>query len=103
MSRIIGSLQDLNLNTDIVCLVDKQQALESKMAHAYEISDQLEKRLSLYNDMKQTYTEQLHHESQWLLQLKEQLQNYDDTSASDEELVDRLNTIRVSIQKPPLC
>ena len=96
LSQTAASLQDMNMNKDIPILHETQQSLESQLAHASEVSDQLENKLLQYNDLKQSLGEELKQEAKWLSDLRDKLQDTDDTSASDEEMVDRLNTVKVS-------
>ena len=93
--RTGAMLQDMNMNEDIVVLRDKQQNIEARLAYAAELSDQVDSHLNVYKEQHLTLTQKLEEEYKWLNDLRDKLQDSDDTSTSDEEMVDKLSTIKV--------
>ena len=96
LTRRMQTLQELNGGTVIATLADTQQVLDAQFAHAAELSDQLEQRLSDFSTQRDQLVSEISDVTSWLTATRERLVQLDDTSGSDQALLENLNKAKVN-------
>ena len=96
LTRRMQTLQELNGGTVIATLADTQQVLDAQFAHAAELSDQLEQRLSDFSTQRDQLVSEISDVTSWLTATRERLVQLDDTSGSDQTLLQNFNKAKVN-------
>ncbi len=73
------------------------QTVEYQFVKASELAEQLKNKLGDFSKQRDDLNRRLEEQQKWLQEVREKLKQADDTSGSDEDLVNRLQTVQVRL------
>lgn len=100
LQQKVQDLHELNKDNEIPALVAAQEEIQDQMEKATTMANKLESIMANFSDERGALQKEIEKEVNFVNKIKDKLAKCDDVSGTDEDLVKRLQTCRVSI--PPI-